>query len=74
MLARYSVMVRANFTKGASRERRAHWIQRANVKPKGDHCDRAKGDHLGEKEKSAVVGRGKGSGEGGCARVPSGHP
>ena len=38
----------------------------ANVKPKGDHCDRAKGDHLGEKEKSAVVGRGKGSGEGGC--------
>jgi hypothetical protein len=32
----------------------------ANVKPKGDHCDRAKGDHLGEKEKSAVVGRGKG--------------
>ncbi len=38
----------------------------ANVKPIGDHCDRAKGDHLGEKEKSAVVGRGKGSGEGGC--------
>jgi hypothetical protein len=30
----------------------------ANVKPKGDHCDRSKGDHLGEKEKSAVGGRG----------------
>ena len=34
----------------------------ANVKPKGDHCEGAKEDHLEEKEKSAVVGRGKGFG------------
>ena len=39
--------------------RRPHYGA-ANVKPKGDHCDGAKGDHLGEEEELAAVVRGKG--------------